>query len=381
MRILLIGELFSDNLGDQLVYESTKYLLNQIHPNTEFLTLDIMGRSASLSNCNQSQKHTLKYKCKVFLRDVLRKKPIIDNRISRFSAKRLINYYKETIFMHNIDLAVFTGGQLIKDVFVEYIYMICNLLKSREIPYVFNAVGLGVVSDISVSRYKEIFETNYLKGISCRSDGKTFNELLFPSHSLAIETFDTAICVSEIYPIVRTNSEVIVGLGIMNTSRIPQNELIGFWKKIVVLLQKSRIKWKMFSTGCQEDYLLAKNILEQLQLIEEGDFSNYLLDRPTSTKELVNDINQFDSIVSFRLHSHIIAASYGIPSFAIYWDNKQVDFFHKIGRDQFVYKIDCKIDNIVSEIQKSIANDNRESNAERINEWIGCAKTVLSQII
>ena len=137
----------------------------------------------------------------------------------------------------------------------------------------------------------------------------------------------------------------------------------------------------MFSTGCQEDYLLAKNILEQLQLIEEGDFSNYLLDRPTSTKELVNDINQFDSIVSFRLHSHIIAASYGIPSFAIYWDNKQVDFFHKIGRDQFVYKIDCKIDNIVSEIQKSIANDNRESNAERINEWIGCAKTVLSQII
>lgn len=49
---------------------------------------------------------------------------------------------------------------------------------------------------------------------------------------------------------------------------------------------------------------------------------------------LVKTISRFQSIISFRLHSHIIAASLGIPSVAVVWDDKVRGFFGKIGHPE-----------------------------------------------
>jgi polysaccharide pyruvyl transferase WcaK-like protein len=45
----------------------------------------------------------------------------------------------------------------------------------------------------------------------------------------------------------------------------------------------------------------------------------------------VNLIASFGSLISYRLHSHIIACSLDIPTVAIQWDRKVPFFFEKIG--------------------------------------------------
>ena len=53
----------------------------------------------------------------------------------------------------------------------------------------------------------------------------------------------------------------------------------------------------------------------------------FLCPAPETPRELVELIASFRSIIGFRLHSHIIAASLDIPSVALVWDQKLPSFF------------------------------------------------------
>lgn len=52
---------------------------------------------------------------------------------------------------------------------------------------------------------------------------------------------------------------------------------------------------------------------------------------PDNGSQLVKQIASYSKIVSFRLHSHIIAYSCKIPSFGFIWDDKVKDFFAMTG--------------------------------------------------
>jgi len=366
MKILLIGEIYSNNLGDQLVYETTRYQLEQIYPNASFEILDIMGRNKPVmkpQNINHNEPEVSHFK--EYVRNNLGKNMFMNHVLSIRSARCLKSYYEKTIQSSKFDLAVFTGGQLVSDMFVEYIYFICKILSMKSIPYVFNAVGLGVINKISIQRYKKIFSASSMKAITCRSNADDFNRIFFDSDEIAVETFDTAVSVRELYNRNTYPSNEIVGLGIMYTTRIPRVELLRFWTELIERLECDKINWKIFTTGCTQDYYLALDVLNSLQMHEKQK-DKLLFDIPTSSKELVENIQEFSMIVSFRLHSHIIAYSYSIPSVAIYWDNKLVDFFKKINRNNHVFKINCNIDGIVSDIHVNLGLNGTLNNEDEM---------------
>lgn len=86
------------------------------------------------------------------------------------------------------------------------------------------------------------------------------------------------------------------------------------------------ISWKLFTNGSQSDIEFAQRIKSELGLSADR-----ICDHPASSESLVKTVTQFDNIISFRMHSQIIAASYGIPCFGFVWDDKIKEFYQKIG--------------------------------------------------
>lgn len=52
---------------------------------------------------------------------------------------------------------------------------------------------------------------------------------------------------------------------------------------------------------------------------------------PHTTKQLVETVSRFSAVITFRMHSSIIAYSFGIPSIALVWNDKIPFFYQNIG--------------------------------------------------
>lgn len=361
MNILLIGEVFSENLGDQIVYYSNQYQLKEQFPNASFYVLDLMGRNhiSSSALSPKSNKNGLLNKLKPRISS-----HILLKWISAFKKKK---YYLSKI-QRDIDLAVFVGGQLVSDTFATYIYAILKILNKYEIPVIFNAVGLGVLENRHAKKlYEKCLKFNCVKYISCRCDQERMNSFLF-KEKMVQSTFDSAVLASQIYDIERDKSSKIIGLGIMKSSRYKEDDLIAYWSEIIKYLETEGIQWKVFTTGQCADYLLSEKILEL-----NGFGDEKLLSRPEKPEELVAHISEFCGIISFRLHSHIIAYSLGIPSLAIVWDEKIRDFFKKVDLEKNVFQFNDMsiLDNIsdlfVEEMSEKEIKKNKQLSVLNLN--------------
>ena len=104
----------------------------------------------------------------------------------------------------------------------------------------------------------------------------------------------------------------------------------------------------MFYTGSLGDYELAISILSKLGLSNK---KNYYINKEIKTPcDFLNEISYFDRLISFRLHSHILAFALGIPSVAIRWDEKITDFFKKINRIDAVFTLSSNTKDIIDSV-------------------------------
>lgn len=344
MKVLLIGEIFSENLGDQLIYSTTKMLLKEKYPNCELKNLDIMGRENNLKKNNHRNSNNIKMKK---FKKTIQSTYVGDYIIKLLSAKKTRKYYKE-IINSQIDIAVFVGGQVISDTFGTYLHEIVKLLHKNNIPIVFHAVGFGEFkSTFQRKKFINIFRKDNIAGISSRFNVSNFNEVVLKNSELQADyTLDPGIFASELYNVIKDNTTNCIGLGIMKSSRFKEEVIIQFWTRVINILNNKNLKWKMFTTGQTSDYKLAKKILENIKYSEEN-FGKHLADNPISVSELVSTIGSFERILSFRLHSHIIAYSLNIPSVAIVWDNKITDFMTSINNVDSSFKINDDTNRII----------------------------------
>lgn len=342
MNILLIGESYSNNIGDQAVCESTKWIFEQ-----EFGTkvvcsiLDLSGRReiSDMNIQNKKFKHS-------FCRMILSKFSCIDFLLKNTFLNELSNYFKDCITT-NIDCAVFCGGQLINSSFVYQMNIITGILSKNRIPVIYSGVGIGRLNFWQKRMFNRMLNYKNVVDITCRCDSKRFNETLRLKGIKARESFDPAIFTPLIYNITRKKSDV-VGLGIMKSSRFTDLEASKFWLSIIIELESRNIKWKMFYTGSLGDYELAISILSKLGLSNK---KNYYINKEIKTPcDFLNEISYFDRLISFRLHSHILAFALGIPSVAIRWDEKITDFFKKINRIDAVFTLSSNTKDIIDSV-------------------------------
>lgn len=353
MNILLIGECYSNNIGDQIVAIASEHILKKIYPGANFVKLDLGGRTHIASNKDNHGSNRNQNSVLFRLRVLLSKLSIIDYLLKKKNVNGLKPYYINSINNAKPSLAVFCGGQLVNDTFVCQIEELSNILLEKNIPIIYNAVGIGTLNTWQSSIFSKVLQLPNVKMVSCRSRADRFSSTLSLTR-IVFDSFDPAIFASEIYRIERDKTSEVIGLGIMDSTRFNREELILFWTGIIGKLEERKLKWKLFYTGSPNDYNLAIEVLQRSGL---KSFDKYIKKEMYSPLDLLQELKTFRKIISFRLHSHILAFSIGVPSIAIKWDEKINDFFDKIDRSKYVFCISEKQDHIVEALSKIEAFD------------------------
>ena len=361
MRILIIGERYSANLGDPIICESVEYLVKKNFTEAKISFLDLSARNKYVvTNSNkglvrEGKKSSLKKRVSNSLTKIG-----IDTEYFKFKKSFLgsADFYKEFFNTHknSFDIAIFAGGQMFKDSFIFPILTVMDYLIEQRVPVIFNACGVGeIASPRMQGLLKEILSSENVLSITSRDDVDAINNLLKDVNKEAVKTYDPAVWVRDVYSIDKKQNEV-VGLGIMYAHNIEYNQMLSFWTNMIHILEKENIQWKFFCNGTDKDYEFAKHILIKMGY-DESQLIHFLEKQPTRPNELVEVISKFSAIISFRLHSHIVAYSLGIPGVAIVWDDKVRYFYETLDQDDSCFDITEDINTIVVKVKNKMKHE------------------------
>lgn len=365
-KILLIGEKYSSNLGDGVIFFTVKNILEQ-KCDCQVDDFDISGRD------NYDDKVSLSSKFIYQIKDIFRKTHIYRYMSSK---KRVTALKKRLKRMSNnkYNYIVIAGGQLFLNYFVDCLVEITKYAEENKIKIIYNSIGFGSLSQKNKKRIMKLLNNKCVKSVSIRDNFKFYEK---NKGSINIyKALDPVFELSTIIKKKQSNKEFI-GIGVMDPSVYEKNYdfdyYIFLYKSIIKVLKAKKIKYCFFTNGSKEDYNFALRIKAKMGCECE------LFNRPISYVDLINDLNKFTSIISFRLHSHIIMTSYNIRTMGFIWNEKIKDFSEIVGNQENFYEIDTDLkNNIEMYVNKFInsMNDKVEikficKSSEYLNKEIG----------
>lgn len=363
-NILVCGVANSGNLGDRIIAESLKYIIeisNEDYAVTNFdFTNGLVKGSKKNIEINLSSANIFKrltpnsfrrVKVATFYRGNQELKAELENNLN------------------NTDIVVIGGGHLLIDNYLNFAIGINNIIKlakTKNIPVVFAFVGAkGPWSKEAKKLFLEALE--YASHIVVRDiDSKQF--LLSISKNIEsklISISDPALYVNEI---TRVNTKKAnlrkIGLGIMDPNEMrrhsnfywSRNESAVWWNKLVEKLIELGYEVSIFTNGASTDNAFVESyIKKRLSNNKEVSFYTY----PSDYKKLLDIIQDQDIIIAQRLHACLPAISLGKPTFGILWDRKLESIFDELGlmdnKIDFKESIEFTVDNILLQLSK---NDN-----------------------
>lgn len=331
MKIAVIGLYYAANLGDAIICDCVASILREKYPSVEIDVIDIEGKERFEPQQSTSFLTLKRRKWKLDWEYWLTKHGLQD-KIYYWNQKDVesrAEFYNRVV-ARKYDAAVFAGGQL----FMDWLSVdICEFLKRFQksgTPIFFNACGTGISVSNTIRELlsKNLMESN-VKLISSRDDVQKIETHYLKKPKSAILTYDPALWTREVYH-TESKQNGIIGLGVMYSTHTGLHKITRFWRNIIRELDARNMQWKMFCNGAIDDYNYGCYILEKLGLNSK----EHICDCAATPKELVEQIAGFDSLISFRLHSHIVAASLGIPAVALVWDEKLRFFYRNIGHEE-----------------------------------------------
>lgn len=327
MKVLVVGEYYSANLGDPVLCQTVRNIIQDNFPDATIVPFDMSGK-ISYTEHYEPIGYSVPFKVFFKLSNIF---PILLNHTSFYRAfkkdeKRYVRTMcalEEQLKKQTFDLVVFAGGSIFMDYFAGIIYYIVKRFSCTKAKIVFHACGMSDLDTDSTILLKRAFKSKNVTSISLRDSYQRFIKI-FGKIANPTETFDTALMCSKYFE--RANCTIAdFGIGIMSA---PQYRDIQ--KEIILYFLSSPFSWRIFVNGSESDYKTAGNILRDLGIpIEKQNI--YLIERPTSSEELIHTVTSFNRIISFRMHSQIIASSFGIPCFGFVWDAKVAEFYNKLG--------------------------------------------------
>lgn len=356
-KILVVGEYYSENLGDGVICDNVNYILSSAFPNSEVKIADIMGRtdfidSSEYTNSVFISNRPTREKLKNYLVNKQGKglgyiyERLVYRKWEKEREEGLANI--RDVLQEKFDLVVFAGGQLLYEPFVIPIEEHIKILSKNNTPMIFNGCGIGAFNNKYIlSRFNKALNNPNIKSITVRDYVDEVNEKILVNNSIkAKKTSDPALWTKETYGIPEAQSRKKIGLGIIHRNNPDfmekQKEL---YKELIFLLETLGQEWELFCNGELVDQEFAYMLMQELNLPK----SNVAV-RSTRPSELVELIASYDSIISFRLHSHIIATSLRVPSIGMTWDKKVKFFFESFNNGSRCFSVDSKAEDIIKKL-------------------------------
>jgi len=349
MELLLIGERYSQNLGDALLCECLANICKKMYPDSVLHELDISGKQG-YGYKNEQTGIAKNKKIKSILKKIL--SLYFSNVLRTYDLSKEIKRIK----LAKIKYAIFSGGSLFMDYFALQIFILIKILSWNNIPVIFNCIGLSELkSNDKINLYLLRYAVNHkiVISVTIRDGIDYFKENIFSRTDLIIEkTLDPAFELKDYYTINNTIAIKKIGIGIMDirsinkTGYITINEAtyILVIKCIIKILRKLNLDFEFFTNGLVDDQKYAEYICKILKEKEK------MSERPLQPTDIVNNVVRYSRIISFRLHSLIVATSLGIPSIGFIWENKVKEFAYLIGNSYFINFHD----DVINQLEKSL---------------------------
>ena len=136
MKILLIGEYYSYNLGDPLLCRTVERVIKNEYPNAEIIPFDMSGKTGYNEFFDFNQRtfvewgltKTLDIFSKIFINHPLSKK----YRADRLRHLAMLCSLLQTLRKHRFDIAIFAGGSIFMDYFSGIIYLLIHVLHQKK---------------------------------------------------------------------------------------------------------------------------------------------------------------------------------------------------------------------------------------------------------
>ncbi|CDE53226.1 putative uncharacterized protein VP1319 [Roseburia sp. CAG:303] len=278
----------------------------------------------------------------------------------------IFEYMKKSIRnVEDYNLIVFSGGGIIKFKYQKFYEKISELLEGanrKSIPVIFNAIGVEGFdeNDEKCRMLKDAINLPCVKAISTRDDIQTLKDRYIINSQIRVNRVaDSATWTKCVYDI-KTKRTDYVGLGVIregifesNGINIARQQIFELWKNIISELERRNIKWKIFTNGWSSDMKFAINLMKYLK--REDEIEMLVIKEPKTARELVTTISKFRGIVASRLHANIISYALDIPTVGIIWNDKCRFWAENIGYPERFFDIyNFDADRIVTELEKAI---------------------------
>lgn len=393
MKILLFGWYYSTNYGDAVICECLAAKLREQYPDADVTIADMNGRTAfpdesgeereasGASGLSAAYRKLKRRRLKKILMGTVGCLPGVD-----YAGRTYIRGFERResdireICAQPADLVIFAGGQLFMDSLTPQAVFCINSYADRGVPIIVNAGGGGPVYSRKLrALYHHALMRPEVRWISCRDRTKWVEEHYLNGEKMVDLVSDPALWAADLEKMMETggsepakknapdfseehvnptnglynknnpsshaSDDGTIGLGVMFADSLPVRKCIRFWINLIRYLDQHEIRWKIFTNGNVADEIFAAEILSRMPEYNGADNSESsdgrksrpykkLICVPRSPQELVSVIQGFRGVVSFRLHSSIIACSCGVPAVGVIWDNKLNSFYEMIGHPE-----------------------------------------------
>ena len=337
-----IGLMYLDvtNLGDVIIYETSKYLIDRIISDDNMTDIEIVPIpiDCSADKFKPNFFTRLRYLCfrirnKVFSIDY--KKCSEETTLKYWYRTPAYQCFNKVVKpkIESSDKLVFSGGGLIKfhrQNFHLLIHEIVKVASNNNIPIYFSAVGIEGydIADARCRILKNAINNKIVKSISTRDDIESLNSNYINNDNIkTLLVADSAFWIKETYNIhPKKTSDKNVGLSLIRPDifreylyDVSEDALTKLYRDLILLLLTNNYKVTLFTNGSKRDTNYLNNFVSL-----NPDLAINIEERYMTAKDLVNGINKFDMIITARLHASIISFSLNIPCIGLVWNTKQL---------------------------------------------------------
>ena len=344
LAVAIFNVKYSPNLGDGIIAECIEAALQGNEQPLRTISLDLAGRTSYGEGMRH--RHAILAGLQAIAPPMRRMiagavlRPIVELRLRPAWQRAL----------HEADAAIIGGGHLFQDADLNFpikLHAAMRAVRDAGIPCAILSVGVSDNwSNEAAKLFGEAFGGNSVADVSVRDEESQRHwKRQMESRGAAAARLcrDPGLLAREVYPAIqaRPGQAPRVGLGVTSSvvlrhhgakGRIDHDE---FWSQLASELSLRGYDVVCFTNGADEDENYLDHVFPKLQSgLARAAIGRAA--RPTIPRELAALIPQFDLVIAHRLHSSILAYSYGKPHVGLSWDPKVAHFFRSVGRDEFV---------------------------------------------
>lgn len=303
------------NIGDKILTETLCKLFQDNGVKTKIV--DINGRYCY-------KYHGLVHKLEVLY-------------VNHFRNDTFEDYFKQQL--QDVDLVLFGGGAILDFQVTNIsnkISVIVEIASSLNKPVAFHSVGLwGEKYDNEKARLlRKALNSANTVFVSVRERCNDVNTYFMDKNHYAVQTFDTALLSGYSYGIKpQENSEKTIGINIISPNAFFYNQIShnvetinNIYISIYHDLENRGYNCFFFTNGVPADNKYLTELLRKHNI----DSTKQIKTNSLTGRKFLDILNQFNGVISSRLHTSICCYSLKIPTIALGWENKFSEFYSNI---------------------------------------------------